>query len=129
MSTLEQTIKSIIDYVDGQREQMISMLREVVNIESPTEHPEGVNQVAIIFREQLEQIGFKTEYVQDEGYGNHVLGNYEVPGARRVLMMGHMDTVFPLGTGWGFSMDEARAYGPGVIDMKSGDLTALFAVK
>ncbi|GIQ69960.1 M20 family peptidase [Xylanibacillus composti] len=126
---IEQVVQEISAYVDGIRDEMLAMLKQLVEIESPTEHPQGVEQVAVILQQALQQIGFEARLVEEPGYGSHVWADYEVEGAPRILMMGHMDTVFPLGTGWGFSVDESRAYGPGVIDMKSGDLTALFAVK
>ncbi|MBW4082002.1 M20 family metallopeptidase [Paenibacillus sp. S150] len=124
-----EAVNLIAAYIQAQRGRMLQLLQQLVDIESPTDHPEGVNRVGAILKRELLEAGFQVQVLKESAYGDHILADYEVQGTPRVLLMGHMDTVFPLGTGWKFTMDGERAYGPGVIDMKSGDLAALFAFK
>src|SRR5439155_21179660 len=60
--------------------------------------------------------------------GDLLIAEAERPGPPRVMLVGHLDTVFPTGTGWGFRVEGDRAYGPGVGDMKGGLVAALYAL-
>ncbi|MGG0716231.1 M20 family metallopeptidase [Robertmurraya massiliosenegalensis] len=128
-SSFDLLTKEISNYIYLRQNEMLAFLKELVEVESPTESIEGVNRVGQILAKELEDLGFTITQIKEEKYGNHIIADYVVPEAPRVLMVGHMDTVFPVGTGWGFSLKENRAYGPGLIDMKSGDAVILYSLR
>src|SRR5207249_9912950 len=68
----------------------------------------------------LAGLGFAVRRLPETDYGDHLLADLPGPPGPRLMIVGHLDTVFPTGTGWGFRVDGPRAYGPGVVDMKGG---------
>jgi len=115
-------------HVDARRDEMLALLQRLVEIESYSEDRAGVNAVGAVVAERLEALGLAVRRLPEMDYGDHLLAEADGPGAPRVLLVGHLDTVFPTGTGWGFRVDGPRAYGPGVVDMKGGLVAALYAL-
>ena len=102
----------------------IKQLEELVSIDSGSFDPEGVDKVAEAMARKYEELGLtvtKKRFDERAGYCLEVR-NYPEEESIDILMVGHMDTVFPKGTvaKRPFTMDEKKAYGPGVDDMKSG---------
>ena len=100
-------------------------LEEIINIDSPTSYPAGNKQVIDFFAERLRKLGWYVEYLDiDPQIGpclkaaNREADNYDI------LMIGHVDTVLPVGTvaQRPFSINGEFITGPGVEDMKSGTL-------
>jgi len=109
-------------------------LEHLVNIDCGSYTPVGVNEVGAWTGRFLERLGASVEYRPDpEGrYGDTVVATFDGrAGAPRVLLIGHMDTVFEPGTvaARPFRIEDGVAYGPGVTDMKSGLLAGLYALK
>jgi len=107
----------------------IDDLREVILINSHTLNKEGVDATGRIFRRWLEALGYETEVHERELIGDHLHFRSARRGKQRILLLGHLDTVFPVGTFEGFREDETWVYGPGVCDMKGGNLVAVEALK
>jgi glutamate carboxypeptidase len=115
-------------------EALLGAVREWVEIESPTQDAAAVNRVADMVERRLRAIGARIERTPGvEGYGDILLGRLageaDGPG---LLLLGHMDTVHPLGTLAGplpFRVAGERAYGPGIYDMKGGNALALAALE
>lgn len=105
-------------------------LRALVNINSGTYTPEGVAQVAAYMRALYEATGCAVEVIPGDKMGPQVVARRTGTGQGRVLVIGHMDTVFPDGEAdrRPFEIHEGNAYGPGVFDMKSGLLVAAYAI-
>ena len=105
-------------------------LETVVNINSYTKNKIGVDKVGLIFDSWLIELGFKVN-VHDRGnIGNH--RHYISPHdktAKKLLLLGHLDTVFPEGKFENYSEDVDWVYGPGVCDMKGGNIVALQALR
>jgi glutamate carboxypeptidase len=102
----------------------LHLLRELVEIESPTGSP-GVRAVAEVVGRELETLGAAVELIP----GGHLRA--ELPGeGAPLLLLGHADTVWPLGTleRLPFRVEEGRAFGPGVYDMKGGLVVLLEAI-
>ena len=115
----------ILGWLDGQREAMTEMLRDLVNVDSGSYNKAGVDAVGTLIEKHLAERGIPTERVAAEKFGDCIRA--VVPGApgsgnRHILLMGHRDTVFPDGTvaERPFRVEGDTAYGPGVSDMKSG---------
>ncbi len=123
---------AVTGYLRGCEAEMVDLLRRVVGIDTGTGYADGLNRVAEIYRAALEGAGVPAETVPSPG-GNHVLGRVggEAGGGPVSLVIGHMDTVFPPGTvaERPFRVDAGRAYGPGVEDMKSGLVCAVYAAR
>lgn len=119
--------------VDSYENDMISTLESLVNIDSGEDCPGGIKAVAAIVGNHLKQLGFSVQYLEEPGITTHVLARREgtAPDAKEVMVIGHMDTVFPKGTAAArpFQIEGRRAYGPGVLDMKSGITIAMYALK
>jgi glutamate carboxypeptidase len=113
-------------------------LRTTVNIDCGTYIPAGVNEVADVMQARFEERGWSVERIpHSPDEGSPQLGDLLVatlrgagPNGRRVLLIGHMDTVFPEGTAVErpFRIEGSTAYGPGVSDMKGGLLEGYYAV-
>nr|WP_321523844.1 M20 family metallopeptidase [uncultured Cohaesibacter sp.] len=108
-------------------------LEFLVNIDSGSGDLDGVSAVAAFFEEEFTKLGWQ---VIRRDVGSDVGPCLEIlsPGNRNdhdILLLGHMDTVFPKGTAAErpFHIEGNRAYGPGVMDMKSGDLFALYLAR
>jgi glutamate carboxypeptidase len=113
-------------------------LRALVNLDCGTYIPSGVNRVADLMQERFAARGWSTERFPHQPQADEpLLGDVLVATRRgaheeggRILLVGHMDTVFPEGTAAErpFRIDGSIAYGPGVSDMKGGLLGGLYAM-
>ena len=113
--------------------QMVALLKQLVETESPSGEKEAVDQVAAILAEASRNSGAKLTVFRQETAGDHLLAEWGNPSARPekgILLLGHMDTVFPLGTleKMPFYEAEGKIFGPGVLDMKGGLVIALTAI-
>jgi glutamate carboxypeptidase len=109
-------------------------LARLVNTDCGSYTPEGVDQIGAFVADFLRTLGADVELRPDPDarLGTTVIGTLHGPaGAPRVLLIGHMDTVFDPGTAAArpFAIAEGIATGPGVTDMKSGLLAGLYALK
>ncbi len=115
-------------------EELLEGIRSWVAVESPTNHPEGVNRIMDLAESEMRSIGasIKRE-AGGENYGDlltaRISGKNEGPG---ILVLGHLDTVHTVGTlenALPFRRDGDRVYGPGIYDMKGGMYAACYAMK
>ena len=110
-------------------------LAEVVEINSYTKNKEGVDQYGEKFIEWMEALGYQTKQFERKHVGNHLhfIGKRKEgkrKEGKKILLLGHLDTVFPEGTFTAFSEDQKWVYGPpGVCDMKGGNHVALTALR
>ncbi len=110
--------------------RLLSDLETLVNIDSGTYYKAGVDQVAAWMQGRLEASDLTVTVHPQREFGNHLTATRRGPGKARILMIGHMDTVFPEGEPQRrpFTMKDGRALGPGVLDMKSGLLLGVYAL-
>lgn len=123
----------IRETVAAQQGEALAFLERVVNISSGTMNHEGVRAVGAEFADAFEAIGFETEWESfPEGVNRagHLLARREGDTGRKLLLIGHLDTVFDDAGGAGaFRIEAGTAFGPGVADMKGGNVVALYALK
>jgi glutamate carboxypeptidase len=116
----------------------LALLERVVNINSGTHNFDGVREVGRLFRAELSALGFTTEWIDGAPWqrAGHLLA--ERPGhhangasGTRILLIGHLDTVFERDSPFQRfeRISPAEARGPGVIDMKGGDVIVVQALK
>ena len=109
-------------------------LERLVNIDCGSYTPDGVDEVGRFVGAFFERLGARVEHRPDQTgrLGGTVVATIDgAPGpGPRVLLVGHMDTVFEPGTAAQrpFRIDDGIAYGPGVTDMKGGLLSGLYAI-
>lgn len=111
-------------------DSVFSLLEEFVNMDSCSTDKADTDQFADRVELEFKKIGMSTERIRSQ-YTGDFLQCTAGSGSKRILMLGHMDTVFPSGTARKrpFSRDGNMLYGPGVLDMKGGILVILYAVK
>ena len=124
-------MKELLAYLDSRQGDMLALLERMVNIDSGTVDKAGVDRVGALLAERLAGLGFQVEVIRQPEYGDHLLGRKAGQDRRRILFVGHMDTVFASGTAARrpFRIEGGRAYGPGVLDMKGGIVCLLFALE
>ncbi|MFB5760719.1 M20 family metallopeptidase [Paenibacillus medicaginis] len=110
---------------------MLLLIEEIVNIESGTFVKSGVDLVAAKLGSLYKEIGFQVDVQEQKERGNNLVITHPEAQHPEILIIAHMDTVFPAGTvaERPFSRDEKYAYGPGVFDMKASQITTLYAIK
>jgi glutamate carboxypeptidase len=119
-------------FIDGNREAMLGFWRELVDTESGTTHKAGVDALAARIGQVIEAAGGKARILPMARAGNMLVGEFGLERARpAIAFLGHMDTVFPLGTvaERPFTLSEGKAWGPGVLDMKGGIVAMVFAIR
>jgi len=124
-------IHTIQTWLQEKLPEFIDDLRLLVDVDCGTANKAGVDAVGGLFRERLRTAGFElTEFPLTE-YGHCCLATLRGTGQARILLMGHLDTVYPDGTAAARPMrsEGRRIIGPGVSDMKSGLLAGLYAVR
>ena len=105
-------------------------LKTVININSYTKNKIGVDKVGQIFDKWFEALGFTTHLQHREDIGNHRhYKSLHVEGKKKLLLLGHLDTVFPPNKFENFTQDKDWVYGPGVCDMKGGNIVLLEALR
>lgn len=134
--TLEQNgvavRQRLLGWLASQSQAMQDLLQKIVNIDSGSRDEAGVTAVAEALRERLAAAGVVVQFEPVPGYG--VLLHAQVPGASNgppIILMGHMDTVYPAGTvaKRPYREEAGRGYGPGVADMKSGLVLNVFVAE
>jgi glutamate carboxypeptidase len=120
-----------VAWLDDKHPEIVRFLASLVNQDSGTYDREDVNRLADLLATPLADLGFTaTRYPQTQ-YGDHWLWEKAGRADERLLFVSHMDTVFASGTAKErpFSISGARAYGPGVLDMKGGIAVVMFALR
>jgi glutamate carboxypeptidase len=121
-------VDSILSRVRDYQPEMIAMLRAFVECESPSDDPGAIRRFAEVVA------GAASSLARVRRDGENLLCEMDLPGATnsgQVLALGHLDTVWPLGTirTMPFREADGRLYGPGVLDMKAGIVFFLFAAR
>ena len=117
-----------LSFLQNHTSNILADIETLVRIESPTNDAEGINRLQDVTQNWLGEFGKVTRH-------SNLIGNVvhaHIPGQseERVLLLAHVDTVYPAGA-WDslWSVKEDRAYGPGTYDMKAGFVQALWALR
>lgn len=123
---------AIAEFLKSHEQDQFSFLRELVLQQSYTHNKSGVDAVGDIISRELSSLPMRHSAVEQGEMGNHLVFRSPACGkdSRPILLVGHMDTVFPPDSGFDWYLEEGnRVFGPGVIDMKGGLAAAVFALK
>ena len=120
-------------YINTYSDEAIQLLEKIVNINSGTLNIKGNRKVGNIFKKELDKLNFKTYWVtygKEVERAGHLFAEMRGGKGKKIILIGHLDTVFekdhPFQT---FKREGDKAYGPGVADMKSGDVSILYIMK
>jgi len=111
---------------------ILDTIEQLVTLESPSDVKAAVDRVATVLTSRFEQLGGKIRIHPAEKFGNHLQVDFQgKSGGKPLLLLGHMDTVYPVGTisKMPFRVSKGQAWGPGVFDMKAGIALALHVIE
>jgi glutamate carboxypeptidase len=133
MSETEEMMPELQRVLRRRERDIVGLLERFVRCESPSHNKAAVDRLGRIVASEWKRRGAKVRVVWQRARGNHVraeiwMGSGRVPG--QILIVGHLDTVYPLGTlaMMPFRVSGGRAWGPGTFDMKAGLAIALGAM-
>ncbi len=111
--------------------QYIEELRELCSIDSYSYHKPGLDEMALFLAARMRGLGMHATIIERESWGNDLLGTLHGNGGGNVLLLGHMDTVYPVGIAAArpVQVEGDIIYGPGVSDMKGCILSAIYAIE
>jgi glutamate carboxypeptidase len=124
--------RALTTFVDTHNAESLALLERVVNINSGTQNFEGVKEVGRVFGDELAALGFTTRWVDGTPFkrAGHLVAEHRGSGPR-ILLIGHLDTVFEKDSPFQRfeRVDDRTARGPGIIDMKGGNVVMIGALK
>jgi glutamate carboxypeptidase len=125
-------VDTLLGPAQSRQQHMLNLLRDIVEFESPSDNKTAVDRCAAFVAEQCKALGGRVRLHRQKMFGNLLEARF---GSRKstqtpILLLGHLDTVWPLGTlkDMPFCVTKGRAWGPGVLDMKAGVVMALTAI-
>ena len=123
-------MKELIAYCESESGALRRDIETLVRLESPSDDKAAVDRCGDLLVSMLEAAGARVSRLRQETRGDHVRAEF-AGGPRSVLILGHFDTVWPLGTlaRLPFKVAEGKASGPGVYDMKSSLVLTEFALR
>ena len=118
-------------YVEQRLPHYIEELRELCSIDTYSYHKSGLDKMARLLATRMRDLGLEVSIIERQQWGNDLYGIIHGQGKGNVLLLAHMDTVYPVGTAsahpvW---MEDDTLYGPGVSDMKGGILNGMYALE
>jgi len=127
--------KKLVQRIDHHLPESLALLERAVNINSGTSNLAGVREVSKLFAAELDAMGFETRWVDGAAFGRagHLVAERGSAKTNlpKIVLVGHLDTVFEPDSPFQHfrHLDDSTATGPGVIDMKGGDVIALLALR
>ncbi|HEX8682445.1 MAG TPA: M20 family metallopeptidase [Ardenticatenaceae bacterium] len=120
-------------WLEAALDNYLQDLAALVNRDCGTAYKQGVDEVADWVEARMRELGTIVERREESVYGDILLARWPGQGSGRVLLSGHMDTVYPIGTAALRPMhaspdDPDHLLGPGITDMKSGLLSGIYAI-
>jgi len=130
-------MSAYINYFSDRREALVDTIRQMAEMESPSDNKVAVDRLGTWLGARYEKLGGEVRFHPQERFGNHLQVDFpgrEVVGRRKpkpCLLLGHFDTVYELGSlsRMPCKIEKGRLYGPGVFDMKSGIAFMLHAIE
>lgn len=124
--------RALTTFIDAENGRALALLEKAVNINSGTMNFPGVRAVGALLRPEFDALGFRTEWVDGAAFerAGHLVADHPGPGPR-ILLIGHLDTVFePDSPFQKFErVDADSAKGPGITDMKGGNVVMIQALR
>jgi glutamate carboxypeptidase len=131
-ATMSNLSRSVLDYQNERSQDFVDLLCDLVRVESPSLYPETQLPVLELLDERFRQLGMKTARTFGPRSGGHLFARpAEKKGRPLQLLLGHCDTVWPVGTlqTMPLEVEDGWIHGPGVYDMKAGLAMIVFALQ
>ena len=121
----------IVTFLERRLDVYLDDLRTLVGIDSGSYDKAGVDKINDWLEERLRALGFSVERYPQTESGDDLLATQRGKGQGRILLLGHSDTVFPVGTAGErpMTIQGDKVLGPGTCDMKAGLLTGIYALE
>jgi glutamate carboxypeptidase len=128
---LQTLLTGIEKYTRERLSEYIEELRELCSIDSYSYHKSGLDEIALFLAARMRGLGMHATIIERESWGNDLLGTLQGKGGGNVLLIGHMDTVYPVGIAKArpVEIEGDIIYGPGVSDMKGCILSGIYAIE
>ncbi|MGE5409293.1 MAG: M20 family metallopeptidase [Syntrophothermus sp.] len=123
--------RDLLEWLRGRTDEMTELLCRLASAESPSHEPKAQREAREILEAELAGVGLEVETLLGEESGDHLLASAPGGGEPHQLLLGHLDTVWPLGTVERMPVraEDGLVYGPGVFDMKGGLVQMIFALR
>ncbi len=121
----------VLRWLTARQSEIVASVREIVLRESPTQDKQACDELCSYLATQFECLGGRVTVHRQRSAGDHLQVNFPgAKGRKPVMLLGHFDTVYDLGTlqAMPWREEKGRLYGPGVFDMKSGIAQMMFAL-
>ena len=129
----DETETALMHHIDAYREEALDLLERTVNVNSGSSNVEGVRQVGEMFRAEFDALGFETKWGVGGGAhcAGHLIARNTGNAGPHLLLIGHLDTVFEPDSPFQKyeKIDDVTVRGPGVTDMKGGNVIIVLALK
>tara|TARA_Y100001936_G_scaffold253369_1_gene317584 strand:+ start:2303 stop:3445 length:1143 start_codon:yes stop_codon:yes gene_type:complete len=127
-------LTDLLALAKSKKTELFDLIEKLVLIESPSSDKPSNDRLTEMTATMLREIGGNVTIHPQEIYGDHVTADWSNSGdstKQHALVVGHLDTVWPLGTleRMGYTEKDGRMYGPGVLDMKAGIATTIIGLK
>lgn len=132
-ASLDANEQRMVEWIDAHAEDAIALLEETVNISSGTMNHEGVRKVGAVMQRELDALGLETEWIElppEMQRAGHLFARKLSGTSKKFVLIGHLDTVFEADDEFqAFERDGDTATGPGVEDMKGGNVVIVYALR
>ncbi len=125
-------ISSRLGYFEERKDEIVQTIRQLVEIESPTDNKPAVDRLGSLLAGRFEGMGGHAMFHRTQDFGDHLQVDFAGQrSGKPVMLLGHLDTVYPVGTltTMPWRVAGGRAWGPGGFDMKSGIAFMLHAIE
>lgn len=130
---LDENERRMADWIDAHSDDAVALLEETVNISSGTMNHKGVRAVGRVMQRELDVLGLNSEWIdmpEEMGRAGHLFARKLDGSRKKFVLIGHLDTVFEAADAFdGFARDGDIGSGPGIDDMKSGNVVIVYALK
>ena len=130
--TVQDEIAKRFSYFQERKDQIIQTTRQLVETESPSDNKDAVDRLGTLLAGRFESLGGQAKFHRVPNFGDHLQVDFAgASGGKPVMLLGHLDTVYPIGSlaTMPCRAADGRLWGPGSFDMKSGIALMLHAIE
>ncbi len=126
-------VRELLARIEPREHEMVLLAQKFVEFESPTHSKKAVDSFGQALAEEFTRMGAQITFHRQLRFGNHLQASFKASddGRPAILLLGHMDTVWEMGTlrSMPSRVADGRIWGPGVLDMKAGIVQMIFALR